>query len=147
MVYCAKCYKTWKYNSKTEKSCRKCKSDLKYKCGKCKTKLYPSLKSLKSHLIYCKKDPKICCDYCDYKTYNKYHVETHIQAKHLPKDPNANKCSRCEKSFSQKSSLIKHLKICGKSEKLNKNSNILARFNKTNQWQNYFYWNQCRKSE
>lgn len=52
---------------------------------------------------------RFTCDHCNYKSDVKSNLLEHIRAKHSPRDPNLNKCSKCEKSFLWQSSLWKHL--------------------------------------
>lgn len=78
---------------------------------------------------YCNKKPRFICDYCDYKTYLKENLIYHIQAKHLPRDSNFNKCGKCGKTYSWKPDLRKHLKKCG-SPKKSKNETLIAVPNK-----------------
>lgn len=56
------------------------------------------------------------CDHCEYRCRHKNNLVFHIQLKHLPRDPNANKCKKCKKSFPHRSYLTTHLKFCGKSK-------------------------------
>lgn len=56
------------------------------------------------------------CHHCKYKTDRKLNLARHIQAKHFPRDLSLNSCSQCAKSFSERSGLQVHLKICGQTE-------------------------------
>lgn len=56
---------------------------------------------------------RFSCDHCNFKSNFKANLACHVQAKHLPRDHNANKCSKCGKNYSKKSGLLRHLKICG----------------------------------
>lgn len=80
------------------------------RCDKC-NKSYSRLSSLLKHSVVCGK--RYHCDYCEYKTPLKGNLIPHIQARHLPPDPNRNRCNKCSYNFRHPSSLIKHLKICG----------------------------------
>lgn len=93
------------------------------KCNKCGKK-YSWRTYLLKHLKLCgqPKDFKRSlmhykCDQCGYKTDYKSSLSAHIVAKHLQRDLNANKCSKCMKSFSKPSSLKRHSKICSQSRK------------------------------
>lgn len=92
-----------------------------FKCIKC-GKSFSRVHDLRRHQKLCgaPRDVKLLlmrfsCDQCDYKTYDKCNLTRHIRAKHLPRDPNLNKCERCEKNFGDSSSLRKHSKICVKN--------------------------------
>ena len=51
------------------------------------------------------------CPHCDFTTpYNKSNLMNHIYAKHTPEHERPHQCMHCERGFSQKSHLIKHLK-------------------------------------
>lgn len=84
-------------------------------CNRCK-KIYKTQFGLKNHLITCESSSLgyLYCDHCDYKSLRKAHLISHIQSKHFPPDPI--KCTKCEKSFSTRICLNKHLKLCGLSE-------------------------------
>lgn len=96
-----------------------------YKCGSCeKTYSYSSTLALHSKLCgkqndleYLSELKRFTCDHCGYKTRYKIHLSYHMTAKHLPRDPNANKCEKCGKSFSNRPHLLRHLKICGKPKR------------------------------
>lgn len=50
------------------------------------------------------------CPHCDFTTpYNKSNLMNHIHAKHTPENRRPFQCHHCERGFSQKSHLIKHL--------------------------------------
>lgn len=111
--YCIKCNESSKYSYKKENKCKVCKSTLKYKCGKC-AKLFETSSSMQAHIArFCNKERKFCCDLCDYRAHDKSTLATHMKGKHLPRDPNANKCNKCAKSFSTKHVLKTHSKNCG----------------------------------
>lgn len=88
-------------------------------CSKCK-RIFSLRSSLTRHLKICGKSkdkinlPNFLCDHCSYKTHRKDQIEFHIVSKHLPPDPNRNKCKNCHRAFVQKSHLTLHLKTCGK---------------------------------
>ena len=51
------------------------------------------------------------CPHCDFTTpYNKSNLMNHIYAKHTPEHEKPFQCRHCERGFSQKSHLLKHLK-------------------------------------
>lgn len=51
------------------------------------------------------------CPHCDFTTpYNKSNIMNHIYAKHTPEHERPFQCRHCERGFSQKSHLIKHMK-------------------------------------
>lgn len=83
-------------------------------------KLYKSVGALTNHrsIRFPSNEKKFSCDHCEYKTNNKLHLAAHIQAKHLPRDPNVNKCKKCGKSYSYKSDLVRHSKFCGQKKKI-----------------------------
>lgn len=90
------------------------------KCKKCQ-KNFASVGYFRRHLKFCGQDSKLlldlkrfCCDHCDYKTFVKNTMIRHIRAKHLPRDPNLNKCVDCKKSYKSRDYLRRHLKICKK---------------------------------
>lgn len=90
------------------------------KCNKC-ARSYKNDACLLSHLRTCSQSgnskrplKRLCCYHCDYKASNKRSLSSHIQAKHLPRNPNAHKCKKCEKSYQCRSSLYAHSKICNK---------------------------------
>lgn len=116
MNYCSKCVKSTMYYTKKGNLCSTCKNVLNYKCGKC-MKLFDKKFPLQWHLSnLCNREKNLYCDHCNYKTGAKLSLVVHIQAKHLPRDPNLYKCKKCEKNFSQASNLTRHLKICGLSK-------------------------------
>lgn len=111
LSYCISCNETKEYNENKESTCWNCKSILKHKCGRC-MKIYSSKDSLRAHLSReCNRFPNFSCHYCKYKSYRKHDLIQHIQAIHLPQNPNLNKCKRCGKNFSQRSSLLRHLRV------------------------------------
>lgn len=89
------------------------------KCGNC-MKSFTLRSSLLSHLKICgqteesKRSFMFSCEYCKYETVKKSNLLKHVKRKHLPHDPNANKCQNCEKNFFDKPTLNRHLKICNK---------------------------------
>lgn len=126
MVYCTKCNKSLRRHLITGKLCPECKTAFKHKCGKC-MKIYSSVEILKKHLKTCGRSESfklsllhLSCDSCSYKTDRKSRLSNHILAKHLPRDPNLNKCKKCGRSYSWRSDLLKHLKICNKSKDIKK---------------------------
>lgn len=111
--YCTTCNKTSKYHLKKENLCNQCKTILKYKCRKC-MRLYQTSASMKSHVsTFCNTERKFQCDHCNFKAHVKSSIQEHIQAKHLPRDPGANKCRNCAKNFYSKYVLKNHLRNCG----------------------------------
>lgn len=124
LVYCPKCHKTQDYVAR-KISCTKCKTAFMYQCGKC-MKLYKSNDYLKKHLFYdCNnKESKFICDHCQFKTNRKYILTKHIKVRHLPRDPNSNKCSKCRKCYSSKSGLWNHLKTCHQPKNATQSSEL-----------------------
>lgn len=112
LTYCMKCDESTKYSAITGDSCHRCKGPLRYRCPQC-LKIYNKINSLRSHLsAECNKEPKFCCEHCNYKCYQQRVLTKHVQARHLPRDPDSNKCSKCGKSFSSEDYLRSHVKIC-----------------------------------
>lgn len=56
---------------------------------------------------------RFTCDHCQYKTNHKGRLSCHVREKHLPQHPNLNVCNKCEKNYTQPSSLLRHSKFCG----------------------------------
>lgn len=122
---CQKCEKNFSSRLKLTQHVRKIHSsqNRNFKtCNKCK-KNYKLKVSLIKHLEICGKTKDLIrsvmqfsCDHCQFKTRWKNDLVGHIQAKHLPRDSNFNKCLKCGKSFSYKGYLKKHNKICGKTK-------------------------------
>lgn len=90
-----------------------------YRCEKCE-KSFPIRSYLRKHSKRCaqinhcdRSSISFSCNDCEYKTKYKLHLADHVQAKHLPLDSNLNKCGRCGKNFSWRSSLLKHSRRCG----------------------------------
>lgn len=91
-----------------------------YKCGK----NFSFSSSFKRHVMICdlplecrqplRKVKRFCCDHCEYKTHGKSILTNHIRQKHLPRDPDSNKCSKCAKTYSSQLGLRAHFKICGR---------------------------------
>jgi len=51
------------------------------------------------------------CPHCEFTTpYNKSNLMNHIYAKHTPENKRPFQCDHCERGFSQKSNLLKHMK-------------------------------------
>lgn len=89
-------------------------------CNKC-GKNYFSKLSFKTHSQLCGIDPesllrlkRFSCDHCKFKTHVKSVLVSHIQAKHLPRNSDLHKCNKCERKFSFRSNLHRHLKTCCK---------------------------------
>lgn len=85
------------------------------KCEKCK-KIYSNRSTYLKHSKTCDKQKDLKyhpCDYCPYKTSLKGNLVQHMQASHLPPDPNRNKCSKCNRNYAYPSALIRHSRICG----------------------------------
>lgn len=113
LTYCKNCNENKAYFARKGSFCSRCKSALLYKCGRC-MRIYQRIDSLQKHLrLECDKKPNFFCDDCNYKAHQKSSLVIHINTKHLPRDPNLNKCVKCEKNFSDRSNLRKHSKICG----------------------------------
>lgn len=94
-----------------------------HKCFKC-NKILSSPQTLRTHSKICVKSEderlslmRFSCDYCEYKCFRKTNFLKHVQVMHSPRDPDANKCSKCSKQFSWPSGLKHHYRICGLSEK------------------------------
>lgn len=105
------------------------------KCEKCGLN-FPERARLLRHLKTCGQptDPKLLpdtkfywCDHCQYKSHRKEHITTHIKSKHLPRDPKSTICGKCGKTYSWRSDLVKHLKLCGLPREL-KNSSQFKRY-------------------
>lgn len=56
------------------------------------------------------------CDHCNYKSPRKNDLRCHLEAKHMPQDPNSNRCKNCGKRFSRVTYFKSHLKLCGQPE-------------------------------
>lgn len=99
---------------------RDCESN---KCSKC-NKSYANRANLWRHLKICGLSKNligslmVSCDYCPYKTVVKGNLIRHIKQKHLPRDYESNKCSKCNKSYSCKATLLSHSRVCGLSQDL-----------------------------
>ena len=51
------------------------------------------------------------CPHCEFTTpYNKSNLMNHIHAKHTPENKRPFQCMHCDRGFSQKSHLVKHMK-------------------------------------
>lgn len=91
------------------------------KCSKC-GKIFSGLSTFRNHTKFCgqPKDAKqslirFFCDHCGYKTDRKSCLVDYMQAKHLAKNFDSNKCSKCGKNYFRRSYLIQHLKFCGQT--------------------------------
>lgn len=73
-------------------------------CGKCySSNLLRHLKLCEQTEIKGKLIKRYACDHCNHKTYFKYDLANHIQAKHLPRNLSLHTCQKCDKSFSHRS--------------------------------------------
>lgn len=89
------------------------------KCSKC-AKIFSLRSNMLNHFKLCGKTKgfklslmRFSCHHCRFKTNEKLKISDHIKAKHLPRDPNSNKCTKCGRSYTLSSNLNKHFKICG----------------------------------
>lgn len=116
LIHCTECNKSQNYvRSKRGSLCPKCKTILKYQCGRC-MKLYKTNGSLQQHLsLKCDKKPKFFCDHCPYKCNIKNSLSRHIQVMHLPRQPRSYICTKCEKCYLSRTGLHNHSKTCGQS--------------------------------
>lgn len=116
LTYCNSCNESVFYREKRGIICQKCKSYLMYKCGRC-ARFYKSIKALRNHLrLECNKERTHCCNFCDYKAYQKANLANHMRAKHLPQS--SQKCYKCDKNFTNRSHLTRHLKVsCNRLKK------------------------------
>lgn len=96
------------------------------KCYSCK-KIYLNKKYYLKHIKICGLPPYVqsltiqkylFCDSCKYKTYIKNNLIRHIQEKHSPKKPGANRCSKCGKDSANRNMLRLHSKVCGLPKEL-----------------------------
>lgn len=100
-----------------EKSC----PNPEIKCSKC-AKTFKRRGGLKNHLKLCGLTPEMkslivkkpfSCYHCNHKAQCYAALAQHIRARHLPRNPNWNKCPKCGVSYSSKTNLVTHLAICG----------------------------------
>lgn len=91
-------------------------------CSQC-GKFFSVLSSLRSQAKICglSKEEKrslmrFTCNYCNYKCETKTVMRQHIQARHLLQIVYTNKCTKYEKDFSCRSTLLRHLKAYGEPE-------------------------------
>lgn len=89
-------------------------------CIKCKV-TFKNSDDLRIHANGCReklsrKTKRFSCHLCGFRSRNKYNLRDHIQAIHMPQDPNLNKCKKCGKNYSRESHLYRHSKVCGQSK-------------------------------
>ena len=115
---CKSCTKHYLSRAALEEHCNSVHKNIRYPCTESNCpKVFKTKGGLRLHLNVHRGQFKFVCHVCSQHFNYKTDFETHIN-RHTAKKPHH--CRKCKKSFLTNSSLARHTKICGITEKMYK---------------------------